>query len=366
MAPAGGKLMQPVLAAPWRLRLRDSGQRQVLGAGFLITGRLALTCAHVIEGRQPSEIWADLGGSAARSARARPCAAAGPKAAAADVAVLQLDPSADDVPSAPLGAAAPPPPGTSLLAFGFPALPASSGRRSSSDYEADSPGFWAQVVVDGFSMQAGQVQLTSQAAHGMPVRHRFSGGPVVDPETGLVVGMIAQTWEAQRLAFMIPVRTLAEACPGLQTILLPRASADPKFVHAIAALNSGNYPAALECFSALCDQHPDDPDTWYYLALAAGGGKRPRAHSTSYVREIGQLLQEGAALSPREPHVLALWALLKEDHHRARGISEGTPPLAELRRAVADVSAEHAAEICRHFPAPEAVIWRELSQRRSR
>jgi hypothetical protein len=352
-------------SAPWRLRLRDHCHRKVLGAGFQIAPGLALTCEHVIAKQQAGCVWADYGDPVVPSTPTHRSTLAGPGAASADVAVLHLGEPAHDIPSAPIGPAEPPPPGTALLAFGFPSMPPQLDRATAGDQPAD-PGFWAQVVVDGFGMQAGQVQLTSAAPHGMPVRQRFSGGPVVDPESGLVVGMVAQVWEAQRTAFMITVAALAGACPQLRDILLPRVSADPGFSRGMSALESGNYPAALDCFRAVCARRPEDPAIWYYLVLAAGGGKRPRAHSTGYARELGHLLAEAAALRPREPHVLALWALLKEDHHRARGISEGTPTLAELRQAIPDVSAEHAAEICRHMPAPEATVWQELNRRRTR
>lgn len=351
------------VTAPWRLRLRDDCRRRVLGAGFVIAPGLALTCAHVIGGCQADCIRAEFGDPDVKGTLVRPRRIAGHRAAEADVAVLELDKLSRPVPAAPIGPAEPPAPGTPLLAFGFPSLPPRRGTTSGN--ETDSPGFWAQVVVDGFGMQAAQIQLTSAASHGIPVRHLFSGGPVIDPRSGLVVGMVARIWEAERIAFMIPVRALAAACPDLQEILLPRVSSDPDFRRGMSALSSGNYPAAMDSFRTVCARRPEDPDAWYYLALTAGRGKRPRAHASMYVKEIGQLMEEAAALLPREPHVLALWALLKEDHNRARGISEGTPSIAELRKAVVRVSAEHAEEICRHYPAPEATIWQELNRRRN-
>jgi hypothetical protein len=227
------------------------------------------------------------------------------------------------------------------------------------------PGIWAQVVVDGFDLRSEQLQLTNQAAHGAPLRRGFSGGPVVDPLTGLIAGMLMDGSEAHRFALMSPVRTLARCSPVLRELLSRGMPSDPGFGRGMKALASRDYPGALADLRAVCARWPEDPDAWYYAALAALRGQRPRAHPTPYVDEIARLLEQAASLSPGQPHVLALWALLKEDHHRVLGLDEGVPPADRLRSAAASVDAEHALEICGHVPAPETPTWRELNNRRT-
>jgi hypothetical protein len=350
--------------APWGLRLHDGNTGRVLGAGFLVAPQLALTCWHVVGNLQDGSVRVDFAGRQEKSGKARPDNAI-PAMIAADVMILNLDEPADDIPVAPMGPAEPPPVGTLLAVFGFPGMPVPPHVPAGIRERLAHPGVWAQMVVDGLDMRAERVQLTSRDAHGMPVRHGFSGGPVVDQE-GFVAGMLAAGSEPHRMALMIPVRALAACSPVLRAILLPDVSSDPQLARGVKALNSRDYATALADFRAVCARRPEHPDSWFYVALAALGGKRPRAHYAPYIEEIGRLLEQASSLSPRQPHVLALWAVIKEDYRRALGFDEGIPTIATLSAAAASVNVQHAAEICSHVPAPEAPTWRQLRQRRIR
>ncbi len=354
----------PPAEAPWGLRLRDGTTGTVLGTGFVIAPRLALTCWHVVDKSRDGHIRADFAGPWEWTTATR-VADGNSAMVAADVAILHLDEPAGDIPVAPMGPAEPPPIGTVLAVFGFPSVPVAATVPAAMKERLANSGMWAQVMVDGLDMRAERIQLTSRAAHGMPVRHGFSGGPVVDPQAGLVVGMLAVGWEPQRMAVMITVRALAACSPVLREILRSGVLSDPEFTRGRQALKARNYPAALTDFRAVCARRPEHPDTWFYVALAALRGQRPRTHFTPYIEEVGRLLEHAASLSSSRSHVLALWAVLKEDHHRVLGLDEGVPGAEQLRRAAASVTAEHAAEICDHVPAPEAPTWRELQRRRT-
>lgn len=351
-----GQGLAPPVAAPWCLRLRDS--IELLGTGFLLTPRLALTCRHVLADAH-GDVRADLVGSLAWSSRAEPDAEHAPAGhdpeGGLDVAVLRLDAAAPVRAGAPMGPQEPPAFGTLLVAFGFPL-------RYPWGDEPENPGVWARLIVDGPDKAGGRLWLQSQHPHGHPVLPGLSGGPVIDPESGLVVGMITGTSVDHRAALMIPVGALATSHPKLREMLRPGAAADPVFRGGLDALAAGNYQAALADFRAVCARWPNAPDTWYYVSLAALGGQRPRAHPTAYVEEIDRLLAHAASLSDRGPHVLALWALVREDHHRSRGI-RARPSDTELRARITAVSAGHSREICRHVPAPETTTWRALNQR---
>lgn len=362
MAPDGQGLAPPV-AAPWCLRLRDSVE--VLGTGFLFTPRLALTCRHVLADAR-GDVHADLAGPGAWSSRAEPetrqvpqgeyAPPGGDPGSGPDVAVLRLD-SAAPLAGAPIGPPEPPTFGTLVVAFGYP-LGYQWGD------EPENPGIWARLIVDGPDKAGGRYWLQSQHPHGHPVVPGLSGGPVIDPASGLVVGMITGTSVDQRTALMIPVGMLAASHPDLLEMLRPGVTADPVFRGGLEALAAGNYPAALAGFRAACARWPAAPDAWYYVALSALSGQRPRAHPTAYVAEIDRLLAHAASLANRGPHVLALWALVREDHHRSRGV-RARPSDAELRAEITEVSAGHAREICRHVPAPETTTWRVLNQQRN-
>jgi hypothetical protein len=98
--------------------------------------------------------------------------------------------------------------------------------------------------------------------------------------------------------------------------------------------------------------------------LAALHGRRPRAHARGFIEEISELLEQAARIPPPMPHVLALWALIKEDYYHARGLGDGTPTLEQLRRGCSAITPAHAAELCLHVPAMETRTWKELDYRR--
>jgi Trypsin-like peptidase domain len=350
--------------APWALRLHDENTGRVLGAGFLVAPQLALTCRHVIGNMQNGSVKVDFACRQGKSGKARPDNVV-PAMIAADVMILHLDEPAGDIPVAPIGPAEPPPAGTLLTAFGFPSMPVPPHVQADMRESLAHPGVWAQLVVDGSDLRAERIQLTSLAAHGMPVKHGFSGGPVMDQE-GYVVGMLAAGAEAYRMALMIPVRALAACSPVLRRILLPDLSSDPQLARGVKALNSRDYATALADFRGVCARRPEHPDSWFYVALAALAGKRPRAHYGPYIEEIGRLLEQASSLSPKQPHVLALWAVIKEDYYHAFGFDEGIPTAANLSAAADSVNVQHAAEICNQVQAPETPTWRRLQQRRIR
>ena len=364
----------PTLTAPWRLAVTNDAHT-ILGTGFLIAPTLALTCAHVVTKNRTGALWVQCGGPQASPARARPRGLTTTQVA--DVALLELDDPLDGIAPATAGPTEPPAVGALLTAFGFPRIGnarGSSGRASHPDGGgvADGhgrgveTGMWVPVRVDGYDLTGERIQLTSSTPHGAPVQHGFSGGPVVESHSDLVVGMISHVLAGQPTSLMIPIRSLAACSPELRAILMPGALAGREFSEGLAALESGNYPAALAAFRAVCARHPENADSWYYVTLAALRGQRPRAHAPGYIGELSGLLAQTASLSPAGPHVPALWALIKEDHYRARGISGGAPTVEELRRAGSLISPAHATEICRHVPAPETGTWQELNHRRNR
>lgn len=372
-APAHTPMM-PTLTAPWRLAVRNDA-RTVLGTGFLVAPGLALTCAHVVAKNRTGPLWVQCGGPGTRPARVHPSGLTATQTA--DVALLELEDPVTDIAPATPGPAEPPPVGALLAAFGFPRLSTARGsarpeRQPDGGDAADGrgrsveTGIWVPVRVDGYDLTGERIQLTSGNPHGVPVQPGFSGGPVIDPQRDLVVGMISHALAGQPASLMIPIRSLAACSPELRAILMPGALADREFSQGLAALESGNYPAALSAFRAVCARYPENADIWYYVTLAALRGQRPRAHAPSYIGELSGLLAQAAGLSPASPHVLALWALIKEDHYRARGMSGGAPTVEELRRGGSLVSPAHATQICRHVPAPETGTWQELDHRRKR
>lgn len=352
--------------APWRLAVLNDA-RIILGAGFLISPELALTCAHVVANYTAADRAAPLrvqcGGADSRLIPARVHDLPGD--GEPDVAVLELAQPVTGIAPALPGPAEPPPMGSLLAAFGFPRM-----HRAREPEERPAAGalvetgIWVPVSVDGFDLAGQRIQLTSRNPQGMPVQRGFSGGPVIDPDGDLVAGMICHALPGYPMSLMIPIGTLSDVSPQLRASLRPRIPAEREFGQGLAALQAGNYAAALANFRVLCARHPEHADTWYYVVLAALHGRRPRAHARGFIEEIAELLEQAARIPPPKPHVLALWALIKEDFYHARGLAGGTPTLEQLRRGCSAITPGHAAELCLHVPAVETRTWKELDYRR--
>ncbi|HKR49631.1 MAG TPA: trypsin-like peptidase domain-containing protein [Pseudonocardiaceae bacterium] len=190
------------------------------GLGFLVTGRLALTCAHVVttalgieDGAQPpvgATIGADLPllrpGQADADATASvehwiPAQPSG----AGDVAVLRL--------SAPLPGARPVRLVEADRVWGHPA-------RAYGLPDGRPGGVWHSGTLR--HRQANGWVQADLAGDGYRVSPGFSGSPVWDDELAGVVGMMAVAESGQPpVSYLIPTSGLLAAWPGLRELVLP-------------------------------------------------------------------------------------------------------------------------------------------------
>ncbi|MGW2371616.1 nSTAND1 domain-containing NTPase, partial [Kitasatospora sp. NPDC001683] len=184
---------------------------EVVGAGFLVAEGLLVTCAHVVaaagsgpggrvrlvfphpdaaprvEGRVLDEAWRPPEGD--------------------DVAVVRLNGTATGTEPLPLGAAAGCR-GHRVRSFGFPAQAPPGGH------------FGFGVAGDLLPPAAGRGALL-QLTDANDLTTGFSGGPVLDEVTGLVVGMVTEITapdafsRGQGIAYATPTRTLREIRPDL-------------------------------------------------------------------------------------------------------------------------------------------------------
>ncbi|WP_405700373.1 trypsin-like peptidase domain-containing protein [Streptomyces sp. NBC_00069] len=183
----------------------------VAGAGFLVAEDIVVTCAHVVEG---------AGGGPGESVRlAFPHAAGAPRAEGQvlvepwrapedeDVAVVRLSTTPAGVEALPLGSAAGCR-GHDVCSYGFPA-------------QAPPGGHWgygrAGDLLSAVEGRGVHLQLT----RANDLTTGFSGGPVLDEKTGLVIGMLTEitaTDEHGRglgIAYATPTQVLREVWPAL-------------------------------------------------------------------------------------------------------------------------------------------------------
>ncbi|MFJ9736393.1 trypsin-like peptidase domain-containing protein [Streptomyces sp. NPDC101171] len=184
---------------------------EVVGAGFLVSDGVLVTCAHVIQ--------AARGGPGAKVHVIFPHVEGAPQIEGevsddlwrapedGDVAVVRLSDTSVGMKALPLGSAVGCR-GHHVRSFGFPAQARPEGH------------FGFGVVGDLLPASVGHgalLQLTSAN----DLTTGFSGGPVLDEVTGLDIGMLTEITapdayeRGQGIAYVIPVQVLREIVPGL-------------------------------------------------------------------------------------------------------------------------------------------------------
>ncbi|MFD5539921.1 trypsin-like peptidase domain-containing protein [Streptomyces sp. NPDC127079] len=184
---------------------------QTAGAGFLVAEDLLVTCAHVVEaagagpGQQVSLRFPHVDG--ARRVEGLVLEGNWRSPGGEDVAVIRLSDTPAGVQPLPLGSAGGGR-GHRVRSFGFPA-------------QAPPGGHFGYGTVGDLlpTTECGKGHLQLTAANDLTTG--FSGGPVADEVTGLVVGMLTEitapdTYErGQGIAYVTPTQTLREICPTL-------------------------------------------------------------------------------------------------------------------------------------------------------
>ncbi|MFF5546074.1 VMAP-C domain-containing protein [Streptomyces olivaceoviridis] len=192
--------------AAWQARIACG---DAVGAGFLVTGRRLLTCAHVIRRSDRAAVTVTFPHARELGALSASVVAHGGWAGGVtdpgDVAVLELD---RDVPLAPAGFA---PPDTAytepyprLVAYGFP--------------EGYDEGTLAECQPVSGQLIAGEwLELVAWQGHGQPLVDGFSGAAATLPD-GRVAGMVTAAVGSSpdvRKGRMLPLDVLARYWPEL-------------------------------------------------------------------------------------------------------------------------------------------------------
>ncbi|MGH3838676.1 MAG: trypsin-like peptidase domain-containing protein, partial [Pseudonocardiaceae bacterium] len=178
------------------------------GTGFVVGRRLLVTCAHVLAGHDGlpdgpvTVVFAHLD-AAVRSVRVDPRWWRDPEGV--DVAFLRLD--------EPLPAQAQP-----LVLGGSPGV--RGHRVKAFGFPVNAPGHYGYGVAGDQIVGDGGTPLL-QLTECTEVTEGFSGGPVLDERTGLVIGMVSSVARPDRLdrgqatAYVTPTETLRDVCAEL-------------------------------------------------------------------------------------------------------------------------------------------------------
>ncbi|MEV6613980.1 trypsin-like peptidase domain-containing protein [Streptomyces sp. NPDC051051] len=194
-------------SAEWQARVECAGQ--VVGAGFLVTPRTVLTCAHVVHEGPAGALavtFTERPGSAPVAARVVAEGGwGGGGTDLGDLAVLELAHEVDIAPAAlaPVDSAYGRQP-RKLVVYGFP-LGFDEGTLA--EYRVTAPQL----------LNREWMQLEAWQPDGQPLEPGFSGAAVTLVDTGEVVGMVTAAAGAQgvRNGRMMPTEVMARYWPGL-------------------------------------------------------------------------------------------------------------------------------------------------------
>ena len=276
-----------------------------VGTGFLVAERLLVTCAHVVAGgagEAPEDpVPVEFTGLAAGVQRGLADPGLWRGSGAGDIAFLRLsDPPPPGARPLPLGRAH----GVRshhVKTFGFPANAPDGGH-----YGYATAG---DIIADRDGRELLQLTECTEVTEG------FSGGPVLDERTGLVVGMVDSVAAPDRLgrgaatAYVTPAERLFEACPELSpSEACPYAGLRP-FGEADAALFRGRDRAVAAVLGSLRAS-----PTFLALLGPSGSGK-------------SSLIQAGVLPA------LARGALPGSDRWGSVTARPGTDPYAHLTEA---------------------------------
>ncbi|MEU1629651.1 trypsin-like peptidase domain-containing protein [Streptomyces sp. NPDC020096] len=192
----------PITTQSWQARVTCGRE---VGAGFLITDRHVMTCAHVVRHDDRATVYfAGRGGLGSVDAEVELRGDwAGAADDAGDVAVLRL---ARPVPITPAAFANPSAayehPARKLVAYGFP-------RGYDEGILGEFRATAAQLIADEWA------QLETWTGHGQPLAEGFSGSAAVLEDSGAVAGMISAAADDARVRVgrMVPVHVLARYWP---------------------------------------------------------------------------------------------------------------------------------------------------------
>ncbi|MFE0818958.1 trypsin-like peptidase domain-containing protein [Streptomyces sp. NPDC058794] len=281
--------------AAWHARV-ECGQE--VGAGFLVSGRRLLTCAHVVRWSEDAAVTVTFPGHRELGELSATVAVhggwRGGAADRGDLAVLELE---RDVPLAPAAFARPGAertvPAPELVAYGFP--------------KGYDEGMLASYrALPGPLISDEWVQLEALTGHGQPLAAGFSGAAVTLAD-GTVVGMVSAVAGARdvRVGRMLPVEVMARYWPELGE-LVPTPGHRPDARRRLYALVRRAEETGLAC----------DPNRLYVSAMDAFAPPPPQGGFAS-LREAAVYVQWEVT----EPDAVARFADRLE-----RQLAEGQPP----------------------------------------
>lgn len=299
-----------------------------VGAGFLVSGRHVLTCAHVVRRREQAQVVVSFPGC--RGLTGIPATVAvhggwrGGPTDPGDLAVLEL---AREVPLAPAEFAVP---GEEqehgeLIAYGFP--------------KGYDEGMLASYrALPGPLISDEWAQLEALTGHGQPLAPGFSGAAAALAD-GRVVGMVSTVAGGRdvRVGRMLPTEVLVRYWPELCE-RIPASGHRPEAVRRLYALVRRAVAEGLDCapdrlyVDAVGPFGPPLPDGGFASLGAAAGYVMWEVPGTDAVTRFAQRLQDLLDAPPAPRAAAPAWSpILVEIDHSGAGTDQVTVEVSAYR-----------------------------------
>lgn len=124
-----------------------------------------------------------------------------------------------------------------------------------------------------------------------------------------------------------------------------------------------SYEQATKILEQCIEIKPDNPETYYYLAIALLRGNNPKLLGLSTIRKIEKYLQTAIQIEPKLGGAYVLWAIVKYDFYVLNGMYDRPPTYQDLLKNNWSLSQKHAQEIIAHVNTNDNSILQWLKKK---
>lgn len=122
-------------------------------------------------------------------------------------------------------------------------------------------------------------------------------------------------------------------------------------------LNVKSYQQANKILEQCIEIKPNNPETYYYLAITLLHGNNPKLLSLSTIRTIENHLKKAIQIEPAFGGAYVLWAIVKYSFYKLNGMYDREPTYQDLLNNNWSLSQQRIREIVEHVNADANPIF---------
>lgn len=98
----------------------------------------------------------------------------------------------------------------------------------------------------------------------------------------------------------------------------------------ICQLDLGLYDAAMQFFNEAVSHQRENPDGYYYQAIALIKGRKPKLLTLNEARKIEEKLRAATQINDTKAAYYYFWIIIKHEFYLKNGLREGDPSIRQL------------------------------------